>query len=96
MTFMGAVLWFAAPVLIGWMTSVSEVIDLATTVLRIEAWAEPMFAAAIVSYGVFVGAGGHACARLNEPCKHVVCAAHARAGPCAVLWPCGCVDRHVH
>lgn len=53
----GAVLWFAAPVLIGWMTSVSEVIDLATTVLRIEAWAEPMFAAAIVSYGVFVGAG---------------------------------------
>lgn len=57
MTFMGAVLWFAAPVLIGWMTSVSEVIDLATTVLRIEAWAEPMFAAAIVSYGVFVGAG---------------------------------------
>lgn len=54
---MGAVLWFAAPVLIGWMTSVSEVIDLATTVLRIEAWAEPMFAAAIVSYGVFVGAG---------------------------------------
>jgi Na+-driven multidrug efflux pump len=30
---------------------------LTTTVLRIEAFAEPMFAASIVCYGVFVGAG---------------------------------------
>ncbi|MDE7118764.1 MAG: hypothetical protein K2O61_09040, partial [Bacteroidaceae bacterium] len=32
-------------------------ITLGAEVLRIEAWAEPMFAASIVAYGVFVGSG---------------------------------------
>lgn len=39
------------------MTDVPEVLDLGVMALRIEAFAEPGFAAAIVAYGVFVGAG---------------------------------------
>ena len=57
MSVMGVVLYFAAPVLMGIMTDVPEVIELGTRVLRIEAWAEPMFAAAIVSYSAFIGTG---------------------------------------
>lgn len=57
MTVMGAVMYLAAPFMIGIMTPDAEVVSLAVSVLRIEAFAEPMFAAAIVSYGVFVGAG---------------------------------------
>lgn len=57
MTVMGVVLWVVAPVLMSVMTNVPEVIDLGAKILRIEAWAEPMFAAAIVCHGVFVGAG---------------------------------------
>lgn len=57
MSVMGVVLYFAAPLLMGIMTDVPEVIELGTRVLRIEAWAEPMFAAAIVSYSAFIGTG---------------------------------------
>ena len=57
MTFMGVVMYVAAPLMIGIMTPVPEVLDLGVSVLRIEAFAEPMFAASIVAYGVFVGAG---------------------------------------
>lgn len=57
MTVMGATLWIAAPALMALMTEVPEVIELGSQILRIEAWAEPMFAAAIVCHGVFVGAG---------------------------------------
>jgi len=39
------------------MTPDLAVQQLTTQVLRIEAFAEPMFAASIVAYGVFVGAG---------------------------------------
>ncbi|MBQ4008642.1 MAG: MATE family efflux transporter, partial [Muribaculaceae bacterium] len=39
------------------MSPVREIVALGTDVLRIEAWAEPLFAASIVCYGVFVGAG---------------------------------------
>ena len=39
------------------MTPDPEVQRLGVEALRIEAFAEPMFAAAIVAYGVFVGAG---------------------------------------
>lgn len=54
---MGAVLYAAAPLLMSMMTDVPELIALGAEVLRIEAWAEPMFAAAIVCHGAFVGAG---------------------------------------
>ena len=57
MTVMGVLMWIFAPELMGLMSPVEEVISLGTQVLRIEAWAEPMFAAAIVCNGVFIGAG---------------------------------------
>ena len=57
MTFMGVMMWIFAPQLMSLMSPVQEVIALGTQVLRIEAWAEPMFAAAIVCNGVFIGAG---------------------------------------
>ena len=57
MTLMGILMWFFAPQLMTLMSPVQEVITMGTSVLRIEAWAEPLFAAAIVCNGVFVGAG---------------------------------------
>jgi Na+-driven multidrug efflux pump len=57
MTFMGIMMWIFAPELMSIMSPVEEVIAQGTQVLRIEAWAEPMFAAAIVANGVFIGAG---------------------------------------
>ena len=57
MTIMGAVMYVAAPAMIGFMTPDPEIVALGVEALRIEAWAEPMFAAAIVTYGVFVGTG---------------------------------------
>ena len=53
-----AILMYAfAPQLMGLMTPVPEVVELGARCLRVEAWAEPLFAAAIISYGVFAGAG---------------------------------------
>lgn len=57
MTVMGAMMWIFAPELMALMSPVEDVIALGTSTLRIEAWAEPMFAAAIVANGVFIGAG---------------------------------------
>ncbi len=57
MTVMGAVMYVAAPAMMDIMTPVAAISGLGTEVLRIEAWAEPMYAAAIVSYGAFVGVG---------------------------------------
>jgi Na+-driven multidrug efflux pump len=57
MTLMGVLMWIFAPQLMNIMSPVDEVIALGTELLRIEAWAEPMFAAAIVVNGVFIGAG---------------------------------------
>ena len=57
MTLMGVLMWIFAPELMALMSPVDEVINIGKQVLRIEAWAEPMFAAAIVCNGVFIGAG---------------------------------------
>lgn len=57
MTFMGVIMYVFAPELMSIMTPDFGVQTLATEALRIEAFAEPMFAASIVAYGVFVGAG---------------------------------------
>lgn len=57
MTVMGVLLYLLAPLMMGVMTPVAEIIDLGSQALRIEAFAEPCFALSIVSYGVFVGAG---------------------------------------
>lgn len=55
MTFMGVLMYMYAPEIMSLMTPDMEVHQLAVEALRIEAWAEPMFAASIVAYGVFVG-----------------------------------------
>lgn len=57
MSVMGIIMYFAAPWLIGIMTDSSRILNLGVMALRIEAWAEPMYAASIVAYGVCVGAG---------------------------------------
>ena len=57
MAFMGIIMWIFAPEMMSIITPKADVIALGTEVLRIEAWAEPGFAAAIVAYSVFVGAG---------------------------------------
>lgn len=56
MGIMGAVMYLTAPQIIGLMTPIEEIRSLGIMALRIEAFAEPMFAASIVAYGVFVGA----------------------------------------
>ena len=56
MTLMGMLMWLFAPELMSLMSPVTEIIAQGTEVLRIEAWAEPMFAAAIVCNGVLIGA----------------------------------------
>ena len=57
MSAMGVVIYLTAPWIIGFMTTNQYNIDLVTSALRIEAFAEPMFAAAIVSCSIFVSAG---------------------------------------
>ena len=60
MAIMGAMailMYVFAPELMRLMSPVPEVVDLGARCLRVEAWAEPLFAAAIITYGVFAGAG---------------------------------------
>ncbi len=57
MTLMGALMYVAAPLMMASLTPDHAVRLLGTECLRIEAWAEPMFAASIVAMSVFVGAG---------------------------------------
>ena len=57
MGIMGVVMYVGAPFIMGTMTPDREVLDLGVMALRIEAFAEPMFAASIVAYSVFVGMG---------------------------------------
>lgn len=56
MGLMGVLMYLFAPQIIGLMTPVEEIRQLGVMALRIEAFAEPMFATSIVAYGVFVGA----------------------------------------
>ena len=57
MAVMGLIMFVFAPEMIGFLSPVEEIRQLGTEVLRIEAFAEPFFAASIVSYSVCVGAG---------------------------------------
>lgn len=57
MTVSGALMYLFAPLMIGVMSPDPAVVELGARVLRIEAFAEPMFAASIVCAGVFRGAG---------------------------------------
>lgn len=57
MALMGVVMYVFAPEMIGVLSPVEAIRQLGTTCLRIEAFAEPFFAASIVTYCVCVGAG---------------------------------------
>jgi len=57
MTLMGVVMYMAAPLMMASLTPDEAVRQLGTECLRIEAWAEPGFAASIVAMSCFVGAG---------------------------------------
>ena len=57
MTCLGVVMYLAAPQLMQMMTPDVAVQAAGTMALRIEAFAEPMYAASIVVYGVFMGLG---------------------------------------
>lgn len=63
MTLTGVVMYVCAPHALAIMTPVDEIRQLGTGILRIEAFAEPLFAAAIVGSGVFTGI-----ARTVVPC----------------------------
>lgn len=57
MALMGVVMFVFAPEMIGVLSPVESIRELGTLCLRIEAFAEPFFAASIVTYSVCVGAG---------------------------------------
>lgn len=57
MGIMGVLMWFFAPAVMSLMSPVHEICSLGVEALRIEAWAEPMFAASIVAYGAMIGVG---------------------------------------
>lgn len=57
MALMGVVMYVFAPEMIGLLSPVESIQELGATCLRIEAFAEPFFAASIVTYSVCVGAG---------------------------------------
>ncbi|MBD5294096.1 MAG: MATE family efflux transporter [Bacteroides sp.] len=57
MGIMGVLMWFFAPAVMSLMSPVEEICTLGVEALRIEAWAEPMFAASIVAYGAMIGVG---------------------------------------
>lgn len=53
----GTLMYIFAPFMIGILSPDPEIRELGTAILRIEAFAEPMYAASIVAGGVFRGAG---------------------------------------
>ena len=57
MSFLAVLMYLFAPQIMALLTPDTEVISLGVRVLRIEAFAEMGYAASIVAYGAFVGAG---------------------------------------
>lgn len=57
MALMGVVMYIFAPELMGLLSPVGEIIQLGVDALRVEAFAEPMFAAAIICNSCMIGAG---------------------------------------
>ncbi|WP_408072538.1 MATE family efflux transporter [Butyrivibrio sp. JL13D10] len=53
----GALMWLFAPYMIGILSPDKQIQSLGTQILRIEAFAEPLYGASIVAAGVFRGAG---------------------------------------
>lgn len=105
MTFMGVILYLAAPWMMELMAPVPEIASLGAEMLRIEAWAEPMFAASIVAYGVFVGKGDTivpACMNFGSiwlvrvPLAAILAAYYSGGQPCAAglkgVWVAMCIE----
>ncbi len=57
MSLMGLLMYIFADDIMRLITPVTAINTLGARMLRIEAWAEPMFAASIVAYGAFIGVG---------------------------------------
>ena len=57
MAAMGIIMYVTAPQVLSMLTSDAEVIGLGVTVLRIEAFAEPLYGASMVAAGALRGAG---------------------------------------
>lgn len=57
MAFMGLLMYVFSHEVMTLMSPVTAIRQLGSEILRIEAWAEPMFAASIVAYGAMVGVG---------------------------------------
>ena len=57
MSVMGVLMFVFAPELMAFLSPVDAIVQEGAQALRIEAFAEPMFAASIVANGVFIGAG---------------------------------------
>lgn len=83
MTLMGMLMYVFAPEMMGIMTSDLEIIDLGVVALRTEAWAEPMYAASIVAYFAFVGAGD----TIVPSCMNLGCMWGIRVVLAAILAP---------
>ena len=78
---MAILMYVFATELMGLMSPVPAVVELGARCLRVEAWAEPLFAASIIGYGVFVGAG-----YTLVPCGiNLVCLWVVRLGLSAIL-----------
>ena len=96
MTVMGVIMYVCAPWVMELMTPVGAIRTLGVESLRIEAFAEPMFAAAIVSYGVMVGVGD----TIVPACMNFGSIRLVRLPLAALLAPtmglAGGMDGHVH
>lgn len=57
MLLMGIVMYICAPLMMGLLSADAAVIQAGAEILRIEAWAEPLFAAGIIVTSIFRGAG---------------------------------------
>lgn len=84
MAVMGLVMYVFAPEMMSLLTPVTEIQQLGIMSLRIEAYAEPMFAASIVVYCVCVGAGD----TLRPMLINLVSMWCVRLSLAAVLAPC--------
>lgn len=57
MTITGTLMYICAPYMIGFLSPDPQIVALGTQILRIEAFAEPLYGASIVATGVFRGTG---------------------------------------
>ncbi|MBR4755717.1 MAG: MATE family efflux transporter [Bacteroidales bacterium] len=83
MTFLAVIMYIFAPQLMGLLSVDPQVVELGAKVLRIEAFAETMYAFSIVGYGCCVGAGDTLMPSVMNFCSMWV----VRIGLAAILTP---------